>query len=139
MPTSDPWVWRAVYADGATLDEVDDDAPDGRGWDAVMRYAEARGTRLASVVLLPTRAGLCTHVVTLAPDGPNGNATLRIFRRRSLTLDSGSGAEVGERPDAITALALTFSGDTDRHTAYTAYTFLFSDGSVVLSDDLNAV
>ena len=118
----DPWLWRAIYADGSHLDEYDDDAPDGRGWQSAEAYGVTRATRLAQVLLIPQRDGLSTHVVTRTTDAP-----IRFFRRRRLTVSMETGETVGEA-DPITAIEL--SG---------VYTFLFTDGSVVVSDDLNAV
>lgn len=137
--SADPWVWRALFADGSVLDEYADehadeyadDAPDGqngRGWAAVAAQAEAHATRLTSIVLLPTRRGLQTHVVSLSANCSADGSGARIFRRRSLTVSPLTGEEVGARPDPITAIEVNG-----------VYTFLFSDGSVVVSDDLNAV
>lgn len=125
--SSDPWFWRAVFADGSMLDEYDADAPEGHGWAAVIVQAAERATHLTHVLLIPQRPHLASQVVIVSAE-----TTACVFRRRALTLDSGTGVEVGERPDAITCVALT-RGDM------TAYTFLFADGSVVISDDLNAV
>ena len=119
----DPWVWRAVYADDSTLDEYDDDAPDGRGWQSAEAYGQARQTRIGQVVLIPQRDGLSTHVVTLKGE----QTVVRIFRRRLVTVSMETGETVGTA-DPITAIEL--SG---------VYTFLFADGSIVVSDDLNAV
>lgn len=121
-------MWRAVFTDGATLDEYDADTPDGRGWASVVTQASERGARLAHVLLIPQRAHLASHVVTIRAD-----TTARVFRRRQLTLDSGTGAEIGERPEAITCVGLAVAGGAEM------FTFLFADGSLVLSDDLNAV
>ena len=74
------------------------------------------------MLLIPQRDGLSTHVVTLATDTP-----IRFFRRRRLTVSMETGETVGEA-DPVTAIE--FGG---------VYTFLFADGSVVVSDDLNAV
>lgn len=123
MTKLDPWVWRAVYADGSTLDEYDDDAPDGRGWAQAEAYGVARGTRIAQVLLIPQRDGLSTHVVTLT----GATTQVRIFRRRMLTVSAETGETVGIA-EPITAVELAG-----------AYTFLFADGSIVVSDDLNAV
>lgn len=120
---SDPWLWRAVYADGSTLDEYDDDAPDGRGWAQAQAYGTARRTRIAQVLLVPQRDGLSTHVVTLTGD----DATARVFRRRMLTVNAETGATVGTA-EPITAIELRG-----------VYIFLFADGSMVASNDLNAV
>lgn len=123
--SSDPWLWRVEYADGSGLDEYDADAPEGRGWAQVERLAVARASRIARVILIPTREGLATHVILPTA----GDTPLRIFRRRRLTLDSGTGQEVSERPDPITAIEMGGG----------VFTFLFADGSVAVSDDLNAV
>ena len=122
MMKADPWHWRAVYADGSHLDEYDDDAPDGRGWQSAQAYGDARETRITQILLIPQRDGLSTHVVTLTTDAP-----MRLFRRRRLTVSMETGETVGEA-DPVTAIE--FGG---------VYTFLFADGSVVVSDDLNAV
>ena len=61
-------------------------------------------------------------MVTLTTDAP-----MRLFRRRRLTVSMETGETVGEA-DPVTAIE--FGG---------VYTFLFADGSVVVSDDLNAV
>ena len=126
--TADPWTWRAEFANGELLDEVDADAPEGRGWAVAERCAQQRGTRIVKAFLIPERAGLRTHVVCVA-----GEASARVFRRRSLTLSPVTGEEVGPRPDPITALALKWPD------GQTLYSFFFTDGSVVISDDLNAV
>ena len=122
MMKADTWLWRAVYADGSHLDEYDDDAPDGRGWQSAQAYGVARATRLAQVLLIPQRDGLSTHVVSVTTDAP-----IRFFRRRRLTVSMETGETVGEA-DPITAIAIAG-----------VYTFFFADGSVVVSDDLNAV
>lgn len=118
----DPWRWHVLYADGSQLDEFDDDAPDGRGWAQAAAYGQARNTRITQVLLIPQRDGLSTHVVTLATEMP-----VRIFRRRRLTVSAETGATVGEA-EPVTAIELA-----------SVYTFLFADGSIVVSDDLNAV
>lgn len=122
----DPWVWRAEFADGTALDEYDaTDAPEGRGWADV----QAHGGTLARVVLVPQRPGLATHVGL-----PAQGARVRVFRRRTVAVSPVTGEEVA-RPDPITVLALDWPGADGR----TAYTFLFADGSVLVSDELNAV
>lgn len=123
MTNPDPWHWRAIYADGSYLDEYDDDAPEGRGWHSAEAYGQARATRLTQVLLVPHRDGLSTHVVTLNGDAP----AVRIFRRRRLTVSMETGETVGEA-DPITGIELAG-----------VYTFFFADGSIVVSDDLNAV
>ena len=123
MMKADTWLWRAVYADGSYLDEYDDDAPDGRGWQSALAYGVARATRLAQVLLIPQRDGLRTHVVSVTTDA----TSVRFFRRRRLTVSMETGETVGEA-DPITAIELAG-----------VYTFLFADGSVVVADDLNAV
>ena len=135
--TTDPWVWRAVFADGGMLDEYDANAETPHGWSEVAAVAAQRGTRLAHIALMPTRAGLAAHCLTLAQaggpsGGPSGDVTARFFRRRRLTVSPLTGAEVGARSDPITVLALEWPD-------HAAYTFFFSDGSVLVSDDLNAV
>lgn len=122
----DPWLWRVEYADGSTLDEYDDDAPQGRGWDTAVAYGQARGTCIARVVLMPQRDELATHVVR-----PTADATVRVFRRRLVTVSMETGAQVGQA-DPITGIACKVGG-------HGVYTFLFADGSIVVSDDLNAV
>lgn len=121
---TDPWVWRAEYADGTVLDEYDADVPGGRGWADVV----AHDANLSRVVLVPQRAGLATHVAL----GTRGGR-VRVFRRRTISVSPESGAEAGARPDPITVLAL------DWPDGRAAYTFLFADGSVLVSDELNAV
>ena len=134
----DPWRWRAEYADGSVLDEYDEDAPDGRGWAQVERLAEVRGTALARVLLIPQRPHLSTHVAL-----PLRGARIVVSRRRPVTVSAVSGEEVGRR-DPITIIHIIHvlygadgaDGDASERAAYT---FLFADGSVVVSDELNAV
>ena len=125
---ADPWTWRAEFSNGELLDEYDSDAPEGRGWAVAERLAAAHGTRVTRLILIPQRPGLHTHVVR-----PTGDVTARVFRRRTLTVSPETGEEVSQRPDPITALALEWP---DGHMLYS---FFFTDGSVVISDDLNAV
>ena len=122
MMLSDPWVWRVEWDDGSTLDEFDADAPDGRGWANVQAHDPAR--TLVRVLLIPTRDGLPTHVVTRKRDG---DASVVIFRRRRLLVS----AETGEQVGAHDPITIALCGGV--------YTFFFADGSVVVSDDLNAV
>lgn len=122
----DPWYWRVVYADGATLDEYDADAPDGRGWASAEAYGAMRQTRIAQVILIPQRDGLSTHVVTLS-DASGDAPAVRFFRRRRVTVSMETGEPVGEA-EPVTAIELLG-----------IYMFLFADGSIVVSDDLNAV
>ena len=123
---NDPWVWRVEDADGSTLDEYDADAPDGHGWADALALASETQTRITRVLLIPQRDALHTHVVTLTSD----TASVRIFRRRSVTVSGETGEQtIGPSSDPITVIAL---GEG-------CYTFLFADGSLVVSDDLNAV
>lgn len=128
VTTRDPWTWRAVFANGELLDEVDSDAPEGRGWAVAERCALLQGTRITQAILIPEREGLRTHVVRAV-----GEASARVFRRRTLILSPTTGEEAAPRPDPVTAIALSWP---DGHTLYS---FFYTDGSVVVSDDLNAV
>lgn len=127
----DPWVWRALCADGSALDEYDENAPSGRGWADVDAFVAQRASALVGILLLPTRPTLATHVVHVTPA-----ARARIFRRRTLSVRLTPAPDESEAPkpiDPITVIAL------DMLDGSTAYTFLFSDGSIVVSTDLNAV
>lgn len=121
---SDPWVWRVEFDDGSTLDEYDADAPDGRGWANVQEYAREPVRTLVRALLIPTRDGLPTHVVTRKRDG---DASVVILRRRRVLVS----AETGEQMGAHDPITIALCGGV--------YTFFFTDGSVVVSDDLNAV
>lgn len=125
---ADPWVWRVEFADGSVLDEYDDDehAPQGRGWADVQAYGREQWPipTLLRVLLIPTREGLPTHVIVRAPDG---DASVTIFRRRRMTVSAATGELIGQAEPITIAQC---SG---------VYTFFFADGSVVVSDDLNAV
>lgn len=124
----DPWTWRVEFADGHALDEVDESAPDGRGWASVEAYIAEHETRIQRIVLIPQRPHLSTHAVV-----PVNGTHVSIWRRRTLSVSPVTGQESGERPEPITFVAVKWPDGR------AAYTFLFADGSVVVSDELNAV
>lgn len=133
----DPWTWCVGFADGSTLDEYDDDAPSGHGWSDVEQAAQQRGTVVAGVLLVPHWPALSTHVAALRePERVTpGLPRLWVFRRRSLSVSMQTGQQM-RGADPITIIALVpDAGAPDK----VCYTFLFTDGSVSVSDDLNAV
>jgi hypothetical protein len=131
----DPWLWRAVLSDGTVIDEVDGDAPDGRGFGVVKRLAAERNAPITQLILIPTQPFLRPHVMTATR-----GATLDIWRVRRVTVNIESGEQVG-RAEPITRLELHMPEDdadgAGRHRV--AYTFLLYDGSIVVSDDEDAV
>lgn len=127
-PAGDPWIWRAEFADGSQLDEVDADRPDGRSWADLQVTLAERDTTLARLVLIPQRPHLAAHAIF-----PCAGAQFVLARRRYIIVSPTTGEEVARR-EPITILMTTWL-DVGK----TAYTFLFADSSVVVSDDLNAV
>ena len=130
---TDPWLWRAVLSDGTVIDEVDDDAPDGRGFGVVKRLAAERNAPIRQLILIPTRGDLRTHVITATR-----GATLDIWRVRRVTVNIESGEQVGYA-EPITRLELHWPDDDGAGGHRVAYTFLLYDGSIVVSDDEDAV
>ncbi len=133
---SGAFLWRAIYSD-AYLDEQSDTASDCAGGDAVHTnddrtehvFACIDQEHLLALVLIPQVPGLSTYVLKLT----DGTRPI-FFRRHQMTVNPLTGEEIDHTTVTCFGWQRSVSGET-----VAAYTFLFDDGSVVVSDDLQAV
>jgi hypothetical protein len=129
--SNDVWHWRIHYTDGTILDEYDQDAPDGRG------FASVDLPRVRAVELIPQREGLRNHAVKIEAD--KGMRPI-FFRRRLMPVDLS-----GEFPTGVVVASLTVLGYQKTLEGLNGplnsshYTFFFEDGSVLVTDDHNAI
>jgi hypothetical protein len=121
---ADAWTWVVEYADGAELREC---GPDGGDHG----FAEVDHARAARLLLLPAREGLTAHVVTV--DAAAGERLI-FFRRRTVRTDPATDEAAYE----ATVHCVGFQRTT-RGVNFQTFTFLFDDGSVLVSSDRNAV
>jgi hypothetical protein len=114
----DIFTWLAVYKDGSALSECS-----GNGIHAAFAHIEQ--DRLASMILIPLRDGYPQVAVAMTDE------TMRpiFFRRRLIELNMGGG-DGGH--NTIHCLGW-------RKPGIESFTFIFEDGSIVISDDRNAV
>lgn len=115
----DVYTWQVTYRDGTSTNEYDEVRPDGRGWH------EREDKPVQTVALLWT--GETTEVASIAlPD----NSTPVFFRRRTLTVNPNT----NERTQDPTVHCIGWKrGDK------ACYLFVFSDGSTLMTDNLQAV
>ncbi len=124
----DLWHWLAVYRDDTTLPEYDGD---GRGHG----FHEIDQSRLACFLLLPQRPHLASAVVRLChADGSSNGSRLIFFRRRDHAIAM-SGPHAGQPVGPPTTLHVIGYQRTVAGRNVQALTFLFPDGSVLVSDD----
>jgi hypothetical protein len=117
----DLWNWVAHYNDETCLHEVDENGQHG--------FADVDQSRLVAFQLIPNREGLPSPVLKITPD-------IRpiFFRRRTVTIDPANGGEVGRSCVHCLGWQTTVKG-----TNVASYTFFFEDGSVLITDDYQAV
>lgn len=75
----DPWYWEAVYSDGTSLNEINEDS-------TLNYFKDIDQARLVAFVLHPILPELCQHGVQINP-----GKRLIFFRRRSKILDMSTG------------------------------------------------
>ena len=115
------WTWVAIYDDGTTVCEVDDDGQ------AVHSLAHVDLARVISFTLLPRRDGLPQAIVTLAPDR---GQRLIFTRRRRIVLNPLSGEEVARRTIHLLGWQRTVRGQNLK-----CVTYWFADGTSISADD----
>lgn len=121
---SDAWTWRAIYPDGSFLDEYDEQG-------GHHGFAEVDLEHISIFVLLPTREGLPTHHVLI--DAASGQRPI-FFRRRTLSVNPLTEAVEGSQTIHVLGWQRTIQGQN-----IASYSFIYEDGSVLLSDDYQAV
>jgi hypothetical protein len=108
------WHWLAVYQDGSQVREEDD-----------VPFADVAQDQLAAFVLLPQRPHLAAAAVRLVHPG----SRVRFFRRRHISLDPQTRQQTTH--DGLHVLGIAWPDGRS------ACTFLYADGSVLLSDDVD--
>ncbi len=125
---NDLWHWRAVYTDDSFLDEH----PDG---DTTHAFADIAMERLAAFWLMPQDASL-PHALIRVTDP---RTRVIFFRRRTLTatqqeLEQTDGL-IGKLTNTLHVLGWqrTVNGRNVQ-----SFTFIYPDGSMLVSDDRDA-
>lgn len=118
----DPWYWEAIYDDGATLEELEDDG-------TLHGFREIDQERLVAFILRPLFPHLSQYAVQLNP-----GKRLIFFRKRRKTLDMNSGEQRDEPPYQCIGYQETVNGKNVK-----SYVFVNIEGSSLLTDDHNAV
>lgn len=119
---TDAWVWVAFYKDGTHLPECSGLAPH-----KVVRNIDME--RLDALAWLPRYEGLPQVIVRMEQPGMRPI----LFRRRLVTLSMD-----GQGSPRQTIHCLGWTIDRDGHELQ-SFTFMFEDGSVLVSPDRNAV
>lgn len=117
------WQWRAHYADGSLFEEVDADG-------SVHGFGEIALDRCVAFELIPQRYDLSSFLVVV--DSVHGIYPV-FFRRHTLGI-SLDGSNQGTH-DVVHCIGW----ERREGWAEAAFTFLFEDGSVLLTADKNAV
>jgi hypothetical protein len=120
---NDAWEWRAIYTDDTYLDEFDEHDGTQHGWKDIDLE------RLHSFVLFSKREHLQSHLLRLTPE-----ARPIFFRRRSIELSIESGEDQGRTTTTVLGMQRTVRGVN-----VASYTYLFEDGSILVSDDFKAI
>lgn len=118
----DAWTWLVVYRDGSMLHECDGQNPHAA-------YADIDIEQVDKMALIPLRDGLPQLVVQIAP----GMRPI-FFRRRLIELQIADGDTVGSQTIHCLGYSTNGNGPRTEH-----FTFVFDDGSTLLSNDRNAV
>jgi hypothetical protein len=118
------YIWEAVYGDGSeTLPEY---TPEGRHW-----FKDIDLGRCTALVLRAmTPHG---HDISVKIDHQSGQRPI-FFRRYPVEHNLGTSETIRHAPIHVLGWQRTVHGTNVAH-----YTFIFPDGSILLSDDLNAV
>lgn len=125
---TEAFTWSVLYEDGTWLHEVEAD-----GTRHGFKHIDL--PRVQSMTLWPCRSGLSSF--TVARTGPTWRPIFT--RRRTLTVNPLTGQQEGE---AVTVTCLgwqrtdTVAGEPRN---VKSYAWLFDDGSVLITDDGNAV
>lgn len=114
----DTYMWLVSRADGTSLQEFDEARPDGRGWSEI-------GKDPIKDIFLTTSEGNRVHRVIVP-----AAATPVFFRRRTVAINPMSGQE----EDRSTTHCIGW-----KYGENAAYLFVFEDGSVLLTNDLQVV
>lgn len=122
--SADLYTWRVTYDDTTVFNEIDETG-------AEHGFAEVDLTRVHTVAWLPDHSGLQPIVVQIDP--ATGQRPI-LFRRRVLSINPGSGEELDRSCVHVLGWQRTING---RNVA--SYTFILPDGSILLSDDYQAV
>ncbi len=121
----DSWFWAAHYKDGTHLCEID-----SKGRHA---FAEVDQSKLSEFVLIPHKEGLSVHKLKISP-------TMRpiFFRRRTITVDPNTMEEKGRECVHCLGWQTTIGRGKSKRNIST-YNFIFDDGTVLTSDNHDAV
>lgn len=120
MQSKDVYTWRVTYADGTTTNEFDESRPDGRGW------AEKENKPVQTITLVRVSDGAEVQSI----DVPEGTEPV-FFRRRCLVF--GPTDEYTRQQGTLAHCIGWKRGDE------ATYLFVFDDGSIFRSSDLQAV
>lgn len=122
------YMWRVHYTDGEIFPEVTE-AGEDRG------FALVDLARVAAVEIIPMFDHLKSALVKI--DAASGMRPI-FFRRRYIGLNYMDGTETNRA--TVTCLGwqkTLFVGGEERNSA--SYTFFFEDGSILITDDHNAI
>jgi hypothetical protein len=122
---TDLWTWAVVYSDGVRFLEC---RGEGQRHAA---YADIDLDRVQAMALLPMREGLSQYVVKMT--SPDMRPVF--FRRRYVEVNVGAESVVGRQ--TIHCLGYQFA--TPGGCKVEHYTFVFEDGSTLLTNDRQAV
>lgn len=118
----DLWYWEAIYDDGTTLEELEDDG-------TLHGFREIDQERLVAFILRPLLPHLPQYAVQLNP-----GKRLIFFRKRRKTLDMNTGEQRDEPPYQCIGYQETVNGKNVK-----SYVFVNIEGSSLLTDEMDAV
>lgn len=117
---SDIWHWRAVYRDGSFADEYDENGQHHT-------FYEVDHSQIEWVILVPQAEGFAPHALRIWP------GSLPVFFRRTVVAVSQTNDEEVER------VVIHCLGHEPSESESGAYTFFFPDGSVLVSNNHQAI
>jgi hypothetical protein len=124
----DAYTWSVAYIDDTVLHEFDEDRPDGRGWSEVgFDERSDVSNKPVKIIMLATPEVDRVHRVVVPQD-----AKPVFFRRRYVMINT-SGQENSDTSGCLAHCIGWKRGEE------AVYLFVFSDGSSLLSSDLQAV
>jgi hypothetical protein len=124
IPTEhvDNWYWEAIYSDGTSLEELEDDG-------TLHGFREINQEKLTGFILRPLHPHLPQFAVQVNP-----GKRLIFFRKRKKILDMNTGEQYDAPPFQCIGFQETVNGRNVK-----SYLFVDVDGNSVLTDDHNAV
>jgi hypothetical protein len=117
----DIYIWRVLYDDDSTLDEIDGET--------LHHFRDIDLERVAGFLLIPTLQGLPQFGIQL-----DASKRLIFLRRRSIVVNPQSGEELGRATWHILGWQSTVEGKNVKFLQY-----ISQNGNAFLTDDPNAV